>query len=223
MQDYDNATANRLTEITKEFQTGFELLKNYPKSVTFFGASHTKTGDPIYDNARLLAGRIVQDLGYSIVTGGSSGIMEAANRGAKEAGGHSLGLQINLPHEQMINGYLTESANFHHFFVRKVCLSFYAEAFVFYPGGYGTLDEFFEILTLIQTGKIDRSPVICVGSEYWNKMKDVLKTEVLGRKNIAPEDLDIFTITDNHDEILEIVKNAPIRDKIPFELTKAIQ
>jgi len=206
----------RLTEITRELKEGLELLKDYSKSVTFFGANQTKEGDFCYSDAQTLAGRIVTELNYAVVTGGSSGIMEAANRGAFEAGGNSLGLQITLPKEQATNKYLTKEINFHHFYMRKVSLSYAAEAYVFYPGGYGTLDEFFEIITLIQTKKIERVPVICVGTEYWNGLKNFLTTEVLSRKNIEAEDIEIFTITDNHDEILEIIKNAPIRVDIPF-------
>ena len=143
--------------------------------------------------------------------------MEAANRGAQEVGGDSLGLQIELPHEQATNKFLTKELKFHHFYMRKVYLSYAAEAYIFYPGGYGTLDEFFEIITLVQTKKIESVPIICVGSEYWNKVKSLLKEEILSRENIEPEDLELFTITDNHDEVLEIVKNAPVRISVPFK------
>ncbi|MFH1472900.1 MAG: TIGR00730 family Rossman fold protein [bacterium] len=206
----------RLTEISRELREGFELLKDYPKSVTFFGANQTKEDNPYYENARELAGRIVRELGYAVLTGGSSGIMEAANRGAYEAKGDSIGLQIKLPKEQATNKYLTKEISFHHFYMRKVYLSFAAEAYIFYPGGYGTLDEFFEIITLIQTKKIESVPVICIGSEYWHKIKKLIEEEILSRKNIAPEDLNTFTIIDSHDEILDMIKKAPVRIGIPF-------
>jgi len=217
MQDIENTTNSRLAEINREFSEGFEFLKKYPRSVTFFGAHQAKPGDPSYEDARALAERIVKELNYAVVTGGSSGIMEAANKGAYEAGGQSLGLHIDLPTEQIINGYTTAGANFHYFFVRKVCLAFAAEAYIFYPGGYGTLDEFFEIMTLVQTDKIAKAPIICIGSEYWNKLKGFIEAEILGKNNIDAKDMNIFTITDNHDEIIEIVKNAPVRTNIPFK------
>lgn len=216
MQDTDNTTGDRLAEINSEFSKGFEFLKSYPKSVTFFGAHQANSGDPDYEDASKLAGRIVKELDYSVITGGSSGIMEAANKGAFEADGQSLGLHIDLPTEQVANKYTTAGVNFHYFFVRKVCLAFAAEAYIFYPGGYGTLDEFFEIITLVQTGKISKAPIICVGSEFWNKLKGFIEAEILGQNKIQSEDLDLFTITDSHDEVLEIVKNAPVRISVPF-------
>ena len=217
MQETIVATNGRLAEINREFEAGFKFLESYPKSVTFFGAHQTKEGDPMYEDARGLAGKIVEELGYAVLTGGSSGIMEAANRGAFEAGGQSLGLHINLPTEQVSNPYITAGIDFRYFFVRKVCLSFAAESYIFYPGGYGTLDEFFEILTLIQTKKIEQVPVICVGTGYWSKLKDFITSEVLGKNNIQPEDMNLFTITDNHDEVLEIIKKSPIRTNVPYK------
>jgi len=215
MQDNENATQERINEITREFAAGFKFIGNYPKSVTFFGAHQEKEDGPFYQDARKLAGRIVTELGYAVLTGGSSGIMEAANRGAFEAGGQSPGLHIKLPTEQVSNDYITADINFHYFFVRKVCLSFAAEAYIFYPGGYGTLDEFFEILTLVQTKKVESVPIICVGDGYWTKLKELMREEVLSRENMLPEDLDLFTITDNHDEILDIIKKAPVRTRMP--------
>lgn len=217
MQDMNNATENRLAEINREFSKGFEFLANYPKSVTFFGAHQADPGTENYEDARALAGRVVRELDYAVVTGGSSGIMEAANRGAYEAGGKSLGLHIELPTEQIFNDYVTGGIDFHYFFARKFGLAYAAEAYVFYPGGYGTLDEFFELLTLVQTKKIDDVPIICVGSEYWNKVKELLEKEVLARNNIRPQDLNIFTITDSHDEVIEIIKKSPVRTTLPFD------
>lgn len=206
----------RVTEISREFTAGFEFLENYPKSITFFGANQFKKDNEYYVSAKTLASRLVKELGYSIISGGGPGIMEAANRGAFEAGGDSLGLLIKLPEKQIINKYITKSFSSYYFFVRKVLLSFSAEAFIFYPGGFGTLDEFFEILTLIQTKKITDGPLICVGSEYWNGIKEFMKTEMLARKTINSENLDLFQIVDDHDEIIDIIKNVPVKIGVPL-------
>ena len=219
MQD---VVASRVTEITKEFNDGFKFLKDYPKSVTFFGSNQTKEEDQYYQSARELSGRLVKELGYSVVSGGGPGIMEAADRGAFEAGGNSLGLLISLPNEQPVNAYISKSVSFYYFFVRKVCLTFGAEVFIFYPGGFGTLDEFYEILTLVQTKKITNIPLICVGSEYWNRVKDLMRENMLSRGYIREEDLDLFTITDSHDEIIEIVRKAPVLDNVPFDYREEV-
>lgn len=203
--------SKRVSEISREFKEGFEFLEDYPKSVTFFGANQFKEDNPYYQSARTLASRVVKDLGYSVVSGGGPGIMEAANRGAFEVGGNSIGLLIKLPHAQPINSYITKSFSSYYFFVRKVCLSFSAEAFIFFPGGFGTLDEFFEILTLIQTKKIANIPLICVGSEYWNKLKEFMKNEMRSRGAVTDEDIRLFKIVDDHDEIIEIIKRVPVR------------
>src|SRR3989344_5536439 len=208
--------AERVAEISREFTEGFKFLEDYPKSATFFGSNQVREGDFYYEDARKLSARLVKELGYSIVSGGSLGIMEAADRGAREAGGNSLGLLIELPHAQPINPYITKSINFHYFFARKVCLAFGAEVFIFYPRGLGTLDEFFELATLIQTKKITGVPVICVGREYWSELRDFLKEEMLAHGYIERANMDLFTITDSHDKILEIVKSAPVRVEVPF-------
>src|SRR3989344_855280 len=183
--------ARRVSEISKEFTEGFEFLENYPKSITFFGGNQFKEDNPYYVSARTLASRVVKELGYSVISGGGPGIMEAANRGAFEAGGNSLGLLIRLPDEQATNKYITGKFSAYYFFVRKVCLSFSAEAFIFYPGGFGTLDEFFEILTLIQTRKIAGIPLICVGSEYWNELKRFMEKELLSRGTITSKQFNL--------------------------------
>jgi len=200
----------RVSEISREFTEGFEFLEDYPKSVTFFGANQFKEDNPFYMDARTLASRVVKELGYSVISGGGPGIMEAANRGAFEAGGNSIGLLISLPDGQPINKYMTKAYSSYYFFVRKVLLSFSAEAFIFYPGGFGTLDEFFEILTLVQTRKIANVPMICVGSEYWNNLKEFMKKEPLKHKAIRSEDLNLFHILDDHDKIIEIIRNVPV-------------
>jgi len=197
----------RVAEISREFTEGFDFLADYSKSVTFFGANQFREDNPHYADARKLASYIVEKLGYSIFSGGGPGIMEAANRGAFEAGGNSLGLLIKLPEGQITNKYITESFASYYFFVRKVLLSFSAEAFIFFPGGFGTLDEFFEILTLVQTKKIIGIPIICVGSEYWNKLRKFMEEEQLSRGAITTEDLNLFHIVDDHDKIIEIIKS----------------
>ncbi len=215
-EEIHSFTRERVSEISREFTAGFEFLENYPQSVTFFGSTTTRESDPYYKDARALSARIVKEFGYSIITGGGPGIMEAANRGAYDASGNSLGLTINLPLGQRTNKYIQKEINFYYFFVRKVCLAFSAEAFIFYPGGFGTLDEFYELITLIQTRKIKGVPLICVGSEYWNKLKDFMKEKMLNRGAVALSDLELFAITDNHDIIMEIIRKVPVRSSIPF-------
>lgn len=209
----------RVSEISKEFTEGFEFLEDYPKSVTFFGANQFREDNPYYQSARRLAARVVKELGYSVFSGGGPGIMEAANRGAHEAGGNSLGLLIKLPEGQVVNGYITKSFASYYFFVRKVFLSFSAEAFIFFPGGFGTLDEFFEMLTLVQTKKIAGVPIICVGSEYWNGLREFMEREILTRGAIMPEDINLFHIVDDHTEIIEIIKKVPVRNGVPLNKT----
>src|SRR3990167_1276206 len=206
----------RVAEISREFTEGFDFLADYSKSVTFFGANQFRENNPYYADARKLASYIVEKLGYSIFSGGGPGIMEAANRGAFEAGGNSLGLLIKLPEGQITNKYITESFASYYFFVRKVLLSFSAEAFIFFPGGFGTLDEFFEILTLVQTEKIPKVPIICVGSDYWNKMKSFMEEDLLKRDAITPEDLKLFEIIDEHNTIIDIIKKVPVKAGVPF-------
>lgn len=214
--EMSEAAKKRVALISKEFTNGFEFVKNYPRSVTFFGSARTKEGEPPYEKARALAGRIVSKLHYSVITGGGPGIMEAANRGAFEAGGNSLGLTINLPNEQQTNRYLTDEENFHYFFSRKVCLSFSAEAYIFFPGGFGTLDEFLEILTLVQTKKIPQAPIILFGLSYWTPLEKFFREVLLSEKKIEEGDLDLYTITEDENQILEIIKKAPIRMGIKY-------
>lgn len=210
-----NLALERVALISKEFNEGFEFLKNYPKSVSIFGSTRTSSGTPYYDKATKLSTRIVNDLHYSIVTGGGPGIMEAANKGAYEAGGNSIGLLIELPGSQLVNQYLTSQISFHHFFVRKVCLAFSAEAYIFFPGGFGTLDEFSEILTLVQTLKITQVPIILVGVEYWKPLINFMKEKMLEEKMIDENDLSLFLLTDDEDQIMEAIKNVPIKFGVP--------
>jgi uncharacterized protein (TIGR00730 family) len=211
LNEINEVINERIEKIEKEFIDGFNFIKNHTRSVTFFGSARTPTTDNDYVTAEKLAARICKELGYSVLTGGSIGIMEAANRGAFNAGGNSLGLNIKLPNEQRENSFLTEAIEFNYFFSRKVCLSFSAEAYVYFPGGFGTMDELFEILTLVQTGKIAKVPIILVGSYFWNNFDAFIKENLLVNKKIDAGDLDFYTITDDEDKIMEIIKNAPIR------------
>ncbi|MBX4189291.1 TIGR00730 family Rossman fold protein [Candidatus Parcubacteria bacterium] len=215
-EEIQTVARERIHEIAKEFSEGFKFLENYPRSVTFFGSAQFKEDNPHCVSARALAGKIAKELGYSVLSGGGPGIMEAANRGAFEAGGTSLGLTIEIPQGQITNKYITEGIDSYYFFVRKVLLSFSAEAFIFFPGGFGTLDEFFEMITLIQTRKVVGVPLICVGSDYWKSLETFMTKELLSRGTILPEDLQLYHITDNHDEIIEIIRKVPVRNSIPF-------
>ncbi|MDB5254382.1 MAG: hypothetical protein JWL80_448 [Parcubacteria group bacterium] len=210
--------ALRVEEIAKEFKDGFKFLEDYPRSVTFFGSTEFKEDNPYYISARTLAGRIATELGYSIFSGGGPGIMEAANRGAFEAGGTSLGITIQLPHAQITNKYISKTIDSYYFFVRKVMMSYSAEAFVFYPGGFGTMDEFFEMITLVQTKKIVGVPIICIGTDYWKSLERFLQENLLSRGTIKAEDLTLYTITDDLDEAINIIKKTPPRNVLPFNL-----
>jgi len=216
LSEMQQATQERIYEISREFTQGFKFLEKFPKSVTFFGSTRAQEGEEWYDKTRDLAKKIVEDINFTVITGGGPGIMEAANRGAKEVGGNSIGLTIRLPEEQVMNKFLTEHVDFYYFFSRKVCLTFSAEAFIFCPGGYGTLDEFFEVVTLLQTRKIPKIPVILFGSKYWNKIDAMLKEEILSRGMIDEEDMGLYKITDDMDEIISLIKNAQVRTSLPY-------
>lgn len=200
----------RLFKIIGDFIDGFEVMPNYIPSVTIFGSARVKEGDRYYEAARELAYKLAKK-GFSIVTGGGPGIMEAANRGAFESEGNSIGLNIKLPKEQKPNKYLTEVLNFNYFFARKVMLVKYATAFILFPGGFGTLDEFFETLTLIQTKKLKPFPVILYGKEYWEGLINWLKDTVISNSYLDKEDLEIFKLLDNIDEIVEYIDSYYIR------------
>ncbi len=200
-----------LSEIHDEFKRGFELIKKYPRSVSFFGSARFTAENEHYKQAQTLATKIVKELGYAVVTGGGPGIMEAGARGAKDAGGLSVGMTIRLPHEQRDNPYLTESADFKYFFSRKTLLTFSAEAFIFFPGGFGTLDEFFDVLTLVQTGKIPKVPIILVGKDYWEPLVAFIKAHMLvAHRAINSEDMNLFRVTEDHTEIIEIIRQTPV-------------
>lgn len=211
MRELKEGSRKRLATINNEFRHTFKFLKSYPRSVTFFGSARFPENHPVYVRARGLARKIVEQTKYAVVTGGAGGVMEAANRGAYEAGGKSIGMNIVLPHEQKMNEFLTASVRFYYFFIRKVALSFSAEVYIYFPGGYGTLDEFFEIVTLIQTRKIPKVPVICVGRDFWKHIDTLSATLRDEFKTISAGDEKVYEIVDTDEEILEIVKKAQLR------------
>jgi len=202
----------RLCIIQEELRQGLELAESIDRSVTCFGSARLGEHDPHYKQARDITYRIAKELGYTVITGGGPGIMEAANRGAYEAGGRSIGMTIKLPHEQSTNPFVTDEVPFYFFFTRKVAMTYSSEAYLYFPGGFGTMDEFFEILTLVQTGKIARVPIILIGEDYWRPLDQFIKQRFLKEHHtVTPEESLLYTITDNEDHILDIVRNAPIR------------
>lgn len=202
--------------LNEEFRQGFDVVKKNKdgnKSVTFWGSARLPVDNEYYQKALRLSRRLAGELKCMIATGGGPGIMEAGNRGAYEMGQPSLGLTIKLPTEQHTNQYVTEEIPFYFFFTRKVLMAYSAEAYLYFPGGYGTLDELFEILTLVQTGKISKLPIILVGSDFWKPLDDFIRQTLLEKDGtISKEDLDLYQILDDEDQIVEIVKNAPMRN-----------
>lgn len=194
----------RIGRIEAEFRMGFSALAEVQRAVSIFGSARTPESDPNYHLAREVA-RTLGRAGFSIITGGGPGMMEAANRGAQDVGAQSIGCNIELPHEQAPNPYLDISLTFEHFFVRKVMFVRYAQAFVVMPGGFGTLDELFEALTLSQTGKIRHFPVALVGDGYWDPMIDWLREEMIGRGTIDERDLSLIRVCDDPREVRALV------------------
>jgi uncharacterized protein (TIGR00730 family) len=195
----------RTLRIMGEFVEGFDALATVGPAVTIFGSARVGRRNRYYGAARRLAAALVREGGFAIITGGGPGIMEAANRGAKEAGGVSIGCNIELPFEQGLNEYVDLGMEFRYFFVRKVMFVKYAEAFVIFPGGFGTLDELFESLTLIQTGKVEHFPVVLYGREYWQGMIDWIRSKPLYEEKVSPEDLDLVVLTDDVDEACQAI------------------
>jgi uncharacterized protein (TIGR00730 family) len=193
-------------KIMGEFVNGFEKMSVIGPCVTIFGSARTKPGDEYYELA-VNVSRKVSEAGYGIITGGGPGIMEAGNRGAHLAGGTSVGLNIDLPFEQHDNPYIDDdkSLDFDYFFVRKVMFVKYSQGFVVMPGGFGTLDELFEAITLIQTNKIGRFPIILVGTVFWQGLMDWIKNTMLEAGNISPKDLDLIKVADTAEEVVEII------------------
>jgi uncharacterized protein (TIGR00730 family) len=201
--DFDPAVA--VERIAAEFRAGFaQLAKIDRPAVTMFGSARLGEGHPFYEAARAV-GRRFAERGWAVITGGGPGLMEAGNRGAQEGGGLSVGFNIELPHEQDVNPYLDISHTFEHFYARKVCFVKPAEGFVIMPGGFGTLDELFEALTLIQTGKVLHFPIVLFDTDHWAEMLDWVRKALLDDRLISPGDVDLLSVTDDVEEVVEIV------------------
>jgi len=198
------AELGTVVRVAREFVRGFRALHFVGPCVTVFGSARFAEGHRYYQMGRAI-GRRIAEAGFTVVTGGGPGIMEAANRGAKDAGGCSIGCNIELPMEQRPNPYLDRFVEFRYFFVRKVMLVKYSHAFVVLPGGYGTLDEMFEAATLIQTGKIQSFPIVAMGADYWTHLREMLRTTMVAEGTISAADLDLIRITDDADEAMELV------------------
>jgi len=194
----------RIFQIMAEFVQGFERLEQIHPSVSIFGSARTRPGHPYYALAEEIA-RLLADAGFAVVSGGGPGIMEAVNKGASAGRGPSIGLNIALPHEQAANAYQDISLTFHHFFARKVMFVKYASAYVVLPGGFGTLDELMEIMTLVQTGKSRRIPIILVHAPYWKGLLDWFKNTLVKEGTISPEDLDLITVLDEPQDVLKAI------------------
>jgi len=197
----------RVMRIQAEFVEGFGLLAELGPAVSVFGSARTARGSSEYETAERIASGLAQ-AGYAVITGGGPGIMEAANKGATEAGGLSVGLGIELPREMGLNGYVDVGLEFRYFFVRKTCFIKYSQAFVVLPGGFGTMDELFEALTLVATGKITKFPIVLVGRQYWAGLLSWLKDTMLARANIGPDELALLSLADKPDEVVEIIREA---------------
>ncbi len=208
---HERSIEEHLDRIQREFRQGFEFLERFPRSVTVFGSSMASPNSIYYQHAYELAKKIAKDLNYTVVTGGGPGIMEATSKGATEAGGKAIGLRINLLRERNANNFTTEGINFTYFFARKTMLTFAAEAYVYFPGGFGTFDELFSILTLIQTNKIPRVPVILYESAFWDPFKEFITKNMLEAetRTVTHDDLDLFEITDDPQRVVDIIKKAP--------------
>jgi uncharacterized protein (TIGR00730 family) len=201
----------RVLRIQAEFVEGFDTLAQLGPAVSIFGSARTQEDDPMYQETVRTA-KLLAEAGLVVITGGGPGIMEAGNRGAKEGGGVSVGLNIELPFEQGSNPYVEIPIDFHYFFVRKTMFVKYAQSFVIFPGGFGTLDELFEALTLIQTGKIYNFPVILFGSEYWSGLLDWLRNTMLAKGNISPPDVDLMMVTDSPEEVRDLIMTAMVEN-----------
>ena len=197
----------RVLRIQAEFVEGFGMLAELGRAVSVFGSARTDTSDERYRQARELGSQLAQ-AGYAVITGGGPGVMEAANRGAVDAGGVSVGLGIELPFEQRLNDWVDIGINFRYFFARKTMFLKYSQGFVVFPGGFGTMDEMFEALTLTQTGKVTQFPVVLVGCEYWSGLLEWLRQDVAGAGNIHRSDLDLITCTDDMAEVMRVLRDA---------------
>jgi len=203
----------RVLSIMSEFVQGFELLRSFDLAVTFWGGARFQPDHHYYKEAEELSSKLAKK-GFAVISGGGPGIMEASNVGAFKVGGKSVGLNIQLPFEQKLNPYTTHTQSFKYFFSRKVMLTFASEVYVYFPGGFGTLDEFFEIITLVQTEKIEKVPIILYGKGYWSPLLDWFKTSLLDKyETISPEDLDLFYVADTVDEAYKyIMKHTDLKN-----------
>lgn len=213
-EDFRQTFSWRIFRIMAEFVEGFQFITDFKKAVGIFGSTRAKEKDHYYQEARRLA-KLLAKKGFAIITGGGPGIMEAANRGAHEAGGESVGINIQLPIGQRMNDYVKSPIGFHYFFTRKVMFSFACQIYIFFPGGFGTLDEFFEIVTLVQTKKLPKPVLtIAVGKEYWTPLFNWLKEELYQKRDaINKKDLSIFQLVDSAKEAFEIIKNHSFLQK----------
>lgn len=209
----DDDEETKLCMMQEEFRQGIDVIRDFTPSVTFYGSTRLLPEHPDYIKAYRLAYRISKELGYNILSGGGGGIMEAVSKGGFDANGKSVGLTIRLPREQLTNQYVTNEIPFYFFFARQVAMSYATEVCIFCPGGFGTLDELFEMITLQQTGKIGRIPVILFGSEFWNPLNQVVKEVLMDKyKTVDSDDMSLFIITDDEDEILKIIASSKLRD-----------
>jgi uncharacterized protein (TIGR00730 family) len=205
LESHDGDLVGHAARIGEEFLEGFATVERLDRpAITVFGSARIHEDDPVYAEAREV-GRRLAEAGFAVVTGGGPGVMEAANRGCREGGGLSVGFNIELPHEQGPNAYLDVSMTFHHFYARKTMFVKAAEGFVVFPGGFGTADELFESLTLIQTGKVLNFPVILFGTEYWSPLLDWVRDRALPEGTVSPEDLELLTLTDDPEDAVRCV------------------
>jgi uncharacterized protein (TIGR00730 family) len=210
IDDFSIRESWRIFRIISEFVDGFETMSEIYPAVSVFGSASIRENNPVYDLGRQV-GRLLAENGFAVITGGGPGAMEAANRGAMEAGGKSVGLSIQLPREQASNPYTNVKLNFRYFFVRKVMFVKYAMAYVILPGGFGTMDELFEAMTLIQTHRIKPFPVIMLGKDYWKDLVSWIKKTMLGKNRmICPDDLDLFQVTDDPMAAVAAIKRIVI-------------
>ena len=209
----DALEPERMLKIVEEFTRGFYFLRNFELTATFFGSARVKKNAKTYKEAEKLAYMLSKD-GFDIITGGGPGIMEAANKGAFDAGGRSAGINIQLPHEQRTNPYVKESEAFYYFFIRKVILAYASEVYIFFPGGFGTLDEFFELVTLIQTKKIEPIPIILVDEDYWNPLTDWIARELYqNRKAISKQGMSLYHVAKDANEAFQLIEKMVIRTR----------
>ncbi len=199
----------RTLRILSEFVEGFDAMAMVGPAITVFGSARTKADDPVYELARGIGYRLAK-AGYAVITGGGPGAMEAANRGCREGGGLSVGCNIELPHEQGLNPYVDLGVEFRYFFVRKVMFVKYADGFVILPGGFGTMDELFEALTLIQTGKVRHFPIVLVGRDYWSGLLDWIRDTLVAKGAVDATDMDLLLLTDDPDEAVELIRTHSV-------------